>query len=112
MGKPMAWIFTIARNLAMTKFRTEKKYANVEIDLEKEPAFSFVTDAEDRIVLQMAFNKLSQQEREIIFLHAVSGYSHREIAENLEIPLSTALSKYHRGLKKLKILLAQKEEVL
>ena len=31
--------------------------------------------------------------------------SYREIAELLEIPLATALSKYHRGLKKLRTLL-------
>ena len=38
----------------------------------------------------------------MILLHAVSGLKHREIAELLEIPLATALSKYHRGLKKLR----------
>jgi RNA polymerase sigma-70 factor (ECF subfamily) len=32
----------------------------------------------------------------------VSGLKHREIAELLDLPLATVLSKYHRGLKKLR----------
>ena len=34
-----------------------------------------------------------------------SGLKHREIADLLELPVSTVLSKYHRGLKKLKALM-------
>ena len=45
---------------------------------------------------------LNQQERQIVVLHAVSGFRHREIAQLLQLPLPTVLSKYHRALKKLK----------
>jgi RNA polymerase sigma-70 factor (ECF subfamily) len=44
---------------------------------------------------------LSDEERQIITLHAVSGLKHRQIAELLDIPLSTVLSKYNRAIKKL-----------
>ena len=57
---------------------------------------------EERQVLLAALTALDDAERQVILLHAVSGLKHREIAELLEIPLATALSKYHRGLKKLK----------
>ena len=35
-------------------------------------------------------------------LHAVSGLKHREVGELLGLPLSTVLSKYNRGIKKLR----------
>ena len=62
---------------------------------------------EDRIVLTACMDKLKDDERQIIMLHAVSGFKHREIAEFLSLPLSTVLSKYHRALKKLRVLLTE-----
>ena len=61
-----------------------------------------MTDPDDRIVLEGVLSLLSQEEREIIMLYAVSGMKHKEIAESLGLKLSTTLSKYHRALKKLK----------
>lgn len=57
---------------------------------------------EDRMMLQAAFSKLSVEERNIIMMHLASGLKHREIAEILEKPLSTVLSRYNRALKKMK----------
>lgn len=51
---------------------------------------------------------LSDQERQVVLLHAVTGLKHREIAALLELPLPTVLSKYSRALKKLR--LAMKED--
>lgn len=103
MGKPMAWIFTIARNLSMSKLRTQKsvEYLHME-EISNNLSFSYVTDKEDRLVLISALTILNEQEREIILLHAISGFTHREIAQSINMPLSTVLSKYHRGLKKLR----------
>lgn len=103
MGKPIAWIFTITRNLAMSKLRTVGKscYLNEEL-LEEDLTFSYVTDRDDKLVLQAALTILELEEREIILLHAVSGFKHREIADNLGLSLGTVLSKYHRALEKLR----------
>ena len=57
---------------------------------------------EDRNVLLACMEQLSDQERQIVILHAVSGFKHREIAALLELPLSTVLSKYNRALKRLR----------
>lgn len=57
---------------------------------------------EDRAVLEAALNILSDQERQIVVLHAAAGLKHREIAKLLELPLPTVLSKYRRALSKLK----------
>lgn len=110
MGKPMAWVFTIARNLAISKLRYKQKNDSVEIDdLENDLNFSYVSDPDDQLVLQTALEILSVEETEIILLHAISGFTHREIAKKLELNISTVLSKYHRGLKKLKKYLNEQE---
>ncbi|MBU4439428.1 MAG: RNA polymerase sigma factor [Acetobacterium sp.] len=111
MGKPMAWVFTIARNLSISKLRFKQKNdSSIEVtDLENDMNFAYITDNEDRLVLQAALKILSDEETEIILLHAISGFTHREIASNLEMKLSTVLSKYHRGLKKLKKYLTEQE---
>ena len=60
------------------------------------------------MVLKTAFELLSEEECRIIILHAVSGMRHREIGELLQLPVSTVLSKYNRGLKKLRRELEEK----
>ena len=77
-----------------------EKYRGKTVALEEIPE----EGAPDEIAdpdLQQALSRLSGEERQIILLHAVSGLKHRETAALLELPLSTVLSKYHRGLKKL-----------
>ena len=67
-------------------------------------------DAKEKgILLTSAMEKLEDEERQIVILHAVSGLLHREIAEILELPLPTVLSKYRRSLAKLRKIL--KEEL-
>lgn len=110
MGKPLAWMFTIARNLFHSGFRQTARFADTEdMDIENDLNFSYVSDSVDKLVLQSALMLLNEEEREIILLYAVSGLKHREIAENLDLGLSTVLSKYHRGLKKLRKYLEEKE---
>ncbi len=103
-GKPLAWIFTIAKNLAYMKIRRDGALdvSSMEEMQDNGIDFSSVEDPDDRIALEGAFSVLTEEERNIILLHANSGMKHREIASLLHIPLSTVLSKYRRGLKKLK----------
>jgi RNA polymerase sigma-70 factor (ECF subfamily) len=58
--------------------------------------------ADDKVMLQQCMEQLSDEERQIVILHAVAGFKHREIAACLELPLATVLSKYHRAIKKMK----------
>ncbi len=102
-GKPLAWIFTITKNICLTKFRKDSKYSKAPMDeLNNVSDLDKISDSEDRIVLKAALKILSDEECQIIMLHAVSGEKHREIADYLNLPLSTVLSKYNRGIKKLR----------
>lgn len=105
-GSPMAWLLTVARNLARTRLRQSGRQVGLEdVEWNAIPAAAPDVSPEDRVVLQGALAALDAGERRVILLHAVAGLKHREIAQLLELPLSTVLSKYHRGLKKLKILM-------
>ena len=111
MGKPLAWIFTIARNLCMMRFRTNSKVTYVpDTEMFEEGIFSDITDAEDRMVMETAFRVLTDDERQVIILHAVTGMKHRETAKILDMPLATVLSKYSRGMKKLRKELEKRDE--
>lgn len=100
-GSPMAWLLTVARNLARSRLRRSGR--QIALDEEAWNAIpAAAPDVEDRQLLQGALARLGAEEREIVLLHAVTGLKHREIAQLLELPLSTVLSKYHRGLKKLR----------
>ena len=111
-GKPMAWIVTITRNLALMKLRSGKHEGSLP-DYEwnavsDEAAENFGT--EDRIVIKSAMKVLNDEEAQIVMLHAVSGLKHREIAEIYNMPLATVLSKYNRSIKKLQKALEDKLE--
>lgn len=100
MGKPMAWILTITKNIARTKLRSAGR--QIPLDDLEETTPSFDRDSEEAVALEQAMKVLGDQERQILILHAVTGLKYREIAEMLGMPLATVLSKYARSLKKLK----------
>lgn len=109
-GSPMAWILTIARNLARMKLRERSRLTDLdEAEWQAIPADAPAVTPEDRALLQTALAALGEEERRIVLLHAVTGLRHREIADLIERPLSTVLSKYHRALKKLKVQLKGEE---
>ena len=100
MGKPMAWILTIARNLCNSRLR-QSALSVEDCKMEDSLQFSYVTDPTDRLVLESLLNALGDEERQVVTLHALSGLKHREIAVLLGMPLPTVLSKYSRAMKKL-----------
>ena len=103
-GSPMGWLLTVARNLALMKLRQSARQTELsDQEWDAIPDDSARLSPEDRQVLQTALAVLSDEERQVVLLHAVTGLKHREIAALLELPLATVLSKYHRALKKLRV---------
>lgn len=105
MQKPMAWLYTIARNLCYMKIRATKNIADIsteEIELYQVDQRDLYKEKEDNIVINMFLDELSYEENQIISLHAISGYKHKEISEIMGIGLSTVISKYNRAIKKLR----------
>ena len=100
-GKPMAWILTIAKNLCMDLLRSRNRITDLPDDVWLNLAAPQTTH-EDRLVLNACMQALSDKERQIVVLHAVAGFKHRQIAEFMDMSLTGVLSKYHRAIQKMK----------
>lgn len=110
-GRPMAWIMTITRNLCLQKLREYQKRSDIpQEDWENYVSGNPNMSSEDKLVLAECLKILSDEERQIIVLHAVAGFKHREIAKLLEKPLSTILSRHNRALKKMQKFMEESNE--
>ena len=106
-GKPLAWVFTIARHLCYMRFRQRRRETELsEWDKEEEgEVYAALEQAPERKVLSDALAALREEDRQIVLLHAAAGLKHREVASALGLPLATELSKYNRSMKKLQKIL-------
>jgi len=112
-GKLPAWLYSIARNTALSHLRTE--YANramleheklqgpIENDLEH-PSFD---DAEQ---VHYGLGQLSLPHREILTLFFLQDLSTEEIAAVLNIPAGTVKSRLHYAKRALRTVLEKEAE--
>lgn len=98
VGKPKAWVLSIARNCAIDILR--KRCPNTE--LTELPC----TDPElARLELTDILNALKDDEKQAVLLHIYGGLSHKDISNMLGISPAAAQKKYRRAINKLKKLL-------
>lgn len=72
-GTPLAWLLTIARNLALMKLRERGRTQDMALeDWERLAAENPMVTVEDRQVLDAALTALADDERQIVLLHAVT----------------------------------------
>ncbi len=102
-GRPLSWILGIARNLSLLRLREQRRAVNISYD-DFEESYDYHQDIsiEEKLVIREFMKILSEEEREIVYLHTIAGFKFREIAHICELALPTVLSKYHRALKKLR----------
>lgn len=107
MGKPMAWIFTIARNHALMKIRERTKKDTVNLDTIYDVGEDSTVEKEmnNNELIEVLLKTLKEEDRQIVVMHAMSNLKHKDIARIMEIPLSTILSKYRRALEKLRLVM-------
>lgn len=109
-GKPMAWIMTIAKNHCYKLLKQRRKTESLSLeDWRDDPALVTYMQSDAKLLIHHIMQTLSDQERQVVVLHAVSGFKHREIAAMLNMPLPTVLSKYNRSIKKLKAQLEKED---
>ena len=109
-GKPMAWLLTIAKNLSLSVLRRRKTVELPDDMWERYHPDSTELTTDDRMILSECVSALSDEERQIVMLHAAAGYRHREIAGFMNLPLSTVLSKYNRAMRKLRASLTENND--
>jgi len=108
-----SWLFKIASNIFHDHLRGKQRRRKLldarraELELEPDLNESRLSDnGEERLdKLQVQVGRLDADTRELITLRFYSELSFKEIAELRSEPIGTALSKLHRGLKKLRELM-------
>ena len=56
----------------------------------------------DKVLLKTILEELNDEERQIIILNSMCGFTFLEIGRMLNLKLSTVLSKYNRTIKKVR----------
>ena len=101
---PRAYIFQIARNLAIDSVR--KHTQSISLDEISETVPYPFDDFSLRIDIDDALKSIPAQECQIVTLHVIGELKFREISEIMAIPLSTVIWKYQKAIGKLKKILS------
>ncbi len=109
-----AWLFRIAVNAAYDTLRREKNNINID-DLkigEESKVEQTVEKRQNRNQLQLAILRLPSASRIVIILREYEQMSYQEIADTLEIPIGTVMSRLNYARNRLlKELAPAKEEL-
>jgi RNA polymerase sigma factor (sigma-70 family) len=97
-GNAKAYIFTIARNLSLSYLRSRRKSCSEDCM----DTLSAAGNIEANTELLQALYELMPVERQIVILHVLGGFTHREAAGLLSIPAGTVMWKYHSAIAKLR----------
>lgn len=100
----LAWIYTIAKNLTFDELAKHKREISADFD-EKGAMIGGQYTIDDKLsspLLSIIKEELNESEAQIITLHLLSGFKHKEIAEMLGKPLGTVLWSYKNALGKIK----------
>lgn len=98
------WILTIAKNLTLNEIERLKKEQSVDFQESQMSNLVYVNSKKefDTPTIDLANKILSPTDFQIVMMHVIGEYKHREISEILDIPLGTITWKYNQALNKLK----------
>ena len=108
-----AWLFRILRNLYLHKVRDQKRHRVVPLDAvgdlvgrDGEAAMPEIDPAK----LQQALNELDEAFRTPIILFYFEEFSYRDIAEQMDLPIGTVMSRLARAKAYLRTRLSPAED--
>lgn len=100
-----SWLYTVTKNECISLFRKTKETLTIE-NIKNEN----LEDEIEGIIQKNSYEKLMENlekiEKQIIFLKVEAGYSFKEIARLLKMPIGTVQWKYYKSLHALKLLIA------
>lgn len=122
-GKFIQWVMRIAHNLIIDHFRKSKKVSFVESNNSDYDIFDSIrlTDPsiEEQLVTTQIHNDvrkllhfLPDEQKEVIFLRCYAGLSFKDIAEQTEVSINTALGRMRYALINLRKLIEEKKVTL
>jgi RNA polymerase sigma-70 factor (ECF subfamily) len=114
-----AWLYKILTNTYINIYRAKKRRPDLEtlddvedfylyrriggleaVDADRSPEAE-VLDAIPETAITDAVEALPEQFRMAVLLADVEGFSYKEIAEIMDVPIGTVMSRLHRGRKQL-----------
>ena len=115
-GNSRAWLLTIVRNTCYTGLQknrvlhvTESLDDNLdELGLDFADPEMLLLQSVDAQIVRQALTELPVEFREVVVLREMEGFSYKEIADVVDLPLGTVMSRLARGRKRLHALLAQR----
>lgn len=122
-GKFLSWVLRIAHNQVIDHFRQKKQQNNISegeagYDLLNNKKFSDST-VEDKMVsaqieadVRRLVDHLPPEQKEVVMMRYYMGLSFKEISEQTEVSINTALGRMRYALINLRKLIAEKQLVL
>lgn len=107
--KLRGWVFRVAHNISINKLKSCKRFVSSmpedfgELDTVADPRCGpeeLLLRREKMARVHSAISALSEQQRQCLYLRA-EGFRYREIAEILEVTISTVAESLRRAIKKL-----------
>jgi RNA polymerase sigma-70 factor (ECF subfamily) len=102
-----AYLYTIARNLALDTLRRRSRHVEPQGHLESKVSTPGGDRRERRVV--EALEQLPEEQRETVVLKIFSGLTFAQIGEVMSVPAGTAASRYRYALEGLADLLSEEE---
>ncbi len=122
-GKFVSWVLRISHNLIIDHFRKEKLRGTVSSDNAGVDIFNSQKFSEDTIEDQMVtaqilsevkelINELPEDQQQVIYMRHYMGLSFKEIAEQTDVSINTALGRMRYALINMRKLIDSKKLIL
>ena len=119
-GKFVSWVLRIAHNLIIDHFRKEKLQGTISNDSSDVDIFNSQKFSEETIEDQMVYSQilrevkhlvkeLPEDQQQVIYMRHYMGLSFKEIAEQTEVSINTALGRMRYALINLRKLVEEKK---
>ena len=119
-GKFLSWVIRIAHNLIIDHFRKEKQMNTVsnddtEVDLFNSKKLSdsnieeLIINSQIKSEIRVLINELPDDQREVVLLRHYGGLSFKEIADQTDVSINTALGRMRYALINLRKLIQEKK---
>ncbi len=110
-GSFEGWIRRVVVNEALTHLRRNRSmYVETELEAaDREPDYSSISDHLEAEDLMHMIQELPSGYRMVFNLYAIDGYSHKEIAEQLDISENTSKSQLSRARAYLQKILLERD---
>jgi RNA polymerase sigma factor (sigma-70 family) len=115
-GDSRAWLLTIVRNTCYTWLQQNRAHQPLTTfdeelhSVEDANPETILLESVDRQMLKQALEELPVEFREVVILRELEGLSYKEIANIVDVPVGTVMSRLARARRRLQLCLTESQE--